>query len=56
VHKGVTSALGDPDIAAKLSEQLYQPVGNSPEEFEQYIRSENEKWSTLIKKINLQVD
>ena len=56
VHAAVTGALRDPAIAAKLSEQLYEPVGDTPEAFAAYIRAENEKWSALIKKIDLKVD
>ncbi len=56
IHAAITGALKDPAINAKLSEQLYTPVGNSPEDFGRFITSEDAKWSALIKKINLKLD
>ena len=56
IHAAITGALKDPSISAKLSDQLYTPVGNSPEDFGRFIVSEDAKWSALIKKINLKLD
>jgi tripartite-type tricarboxylate transporter receptor subunit TctC len=56
VHAATIGALKDPAISAKLSEQLYEPVGNSPAEFAKFIETENAKWSGLIKKIGLKLD
>ena len=56
VHMAVTAALKDSVNSAKLADQLYEPVGNSPEEFGAFIASENEKWSQLIQKIGLRIE
>lgn len=56
IQAAITSALNDPAINAKLSEQLYTPVGSAPENFGRFIASEDGKWLALIKKINLKLD
>lgn len=43
--KGVTSA----DVAAALTAQGYEPVGNSPAEFEKLIRNEIAMWKAVVK-------
>lgn len=43
--KGVTSA----DVAAALTVQGYEPVGNSPAEFEKLIRNEIAMWKAVVK-------
>jgi tripartite-type tricarboxylate transporter receptor subunit TctC len=43
--KGVTSA----DVAAALTAQGYEPVGNSPAEFDKLIRNEITMWKAVVK-------
>lgn len=43
--KGVTSA----DVAAALTAQGYEPVGNTPAEFEKLIRNEIAMWKAVVK-------
>jgi tripartite-type tricarboxylate transporter receptor subunit TctC len=43
--KGVTSA----DVAAALTAQGYEPVGNSPAEFDKLIRNEIAMWKAVVK-------
>lgn len=43
--KGVTSA----DVAAALTAQGYEPVGNCPAEFEKLIRNEIAMWKAVVK-------
>ncbi len=43
------------DIIMKIH-ALYEPVGNSPEEFAAFIQAENDKWGKLVKKIGLKID
>jgi len=49
-------ALRAPDVVAKLSGQGAEPVGNSPEEFTAFIRSEIAKWANLVKAANMRTD
>ena len=39
-----------------LSSQGAEPVGNSPEEFRAFIKSEIDKWSNLVKAANMKTN
>ena len=49
LHKITTTALADPAVKEKLAEQGLTTVGNSPEQFRDYIASETAKWAKVIK-------
>src|SRR6266581_3036164 len=49
LHEGVVKILADPALHEKLTEQGFEPVGGSPEEFGAYIKSEIAKWSKVIR-------
>ena len=49
LHEGVVKILADPALHEKLTEQGFEPVGNSPEEFGAYIKSEIAKWGKVIR-------
>ena len=48
--------LAQPDIAKRLVEFGIEPVGNSPEEFEAFIRSEIARWSKVARAANIKLD
>jgi len=54
LHKITTTALADPSVREKLAEQGLTTVGNSPEQFRDYIASETAKWAKVIKDAGIQ--
>ncbi|HET7779152.1 MAG TPA: tripartite tricarboxylate transporter substrate binding protein, partial [Rudaea sp.] len=52
----VVRALQQPDYRKLLVGNTIEPVGGSPEQFSQYIRSELTKWSKVIKDAGVHVD
>jgi tripartite-type tricarboxylate transporter receptor subunit TctC len=54
LHKITTTALADPAVKEKLAEQGLTTVGNSPEQFRDYIASETAKWAKVIKDAGVQ--
>jgi tripartite-type tricarboxylate transporter receptor subunit TctC len=52
----IAAALHAPDFKTRLNELGLEPVGNTPEEFDAYIRTEIQKWATVVKTANLAVD
>jgi tripartite-type tricarboxylate transporter receptor subunit TctC len=54
LNKITTSALADPAVKEKLAEQGLTTVGNSPEQFRDYIASETAKWAKVIKDAGVQ--
>ena len=49
-------ALALPDVREKLAAQGAEPVGQSPEEFRNYIRNEIDKWSRVIRESGAKVE
>jgi tripartite-type tricarboxylate transporter receptor subunit TctC len=48
--------LRQPDTAKRLGELGIEPVGNSPEEFGAFIRSEIERWTRVAKAANVKME
>ncbi len=53
LHQATIEALKDPGVREKLSSQGLNLIGNSPDEFTAYIRSEIEKWGKVAKAAKL---
>jgi tripartite-type tricarboxylate transporter receptor subunit TctC len=48
LHGAIVAALNEPDIKAKLVEQGFEVVANTPEQFEQFQRTESARWRSVI--------
>ncbi|MDB5875214.1 MAG: tctC [Ramlibacter sp.] len=55
-QKAVSAALALPDVKQKFADQGAEPRGWSPDQTGQFIRSESDKWSKVIKSANVTVD
>jgi tripartite-type tricarboxylate transporter receptor subunit TctC len=55
LHEAVVAALHSPDVTAKLDQLGAVAVGNSPEQFAAYLKSEIEKWADVVRTSNLVV-
>ena len=49
LHGDIVRILADAALHARLADQGFDPVGNSPEEFGAYIKSEILKWGKVIR-------
>jgi tripartite-type tricarboxylate transporter receptor subunit TctC len=49
LHENIVKILGDAALRQKLVDQGFDPVGDSPEEFAAYIKSEIAKWGKVIR-------
>ena len=56
IHGGVSQALGQGDVRQKLEGIGFEPVGSTPEEFAQFIRTDIARWAKLIKSANVKPD
>jgi tripartite-type tricarboxylate transporter receptor subunit TctC len=52
----LVAILKDPDILARFKQLSTEPVGNSPEEFAAFVRTELEKYARIIKAANIRLD
>ena len=49
LHAEIVRALRDPEVGKRLEADGAEAVGNSPEEFAAFIKSETEKWARVAK-------
>lgn len=56
LHSEVVKALKLPDVLERFANLGLEPVGNSPREFGDYIRSELTKWAKVVKDANIKID
>jgi len=49
LHRAVVAALNDGAVRERFTSSGADPVGNSPEEFAQLVRSEVAKWAKVVK-------
>jgi tripartite-type tricarboxylate transporter receptor subunit TctC len=48
LHDAIVAALNDPDLKSKLTEQGFEVVADTPEQFEQFLASEQARWKNVI--------
>ena len=56
INKSVNEIVADRAIEAKMIEEGADPVGGSPEKFAAFVRSEFEKWRTVVRESGASVD
>jgi tripartite-type tricarboxylate transporter receptor subunit TctC len=56
LHKEFTDALATADIRERMFNIGAEPIGNKPDEFAAYIKSESEKYARVIKASGAKVD
>jgi tripartite-type tricarboxylate transporter receptor subunit TctC len=52
----IRAVINAPDTRERFLKQGLEPAGNTPEEFDAYIRSEIEKWSKVVKQSGIKPD
>jgi tripartite-type tricarboxylate transporter receptor subunit TctC len=57
ISADVQKVVTDPAFREKfLDPQIFEPITSSPEEFAEYVRTESQKWSALIRDAKLTVE
>lgn len=56
LHAEIAKSLASPEIQAALTNEGAEAVGNKPEEFAAFIKSEIDKWSKVVKAARIQQD
>jgi len=56
LHQATVKALALPDVREKLAAQGAEAVGQTPEEFRNYIKSEIDKWGRVIRESGAKVE
>lgn len=56
LHQAITTAMHDPAIAKKFTDQGVQIKTSNPEEFGRYIRDEIAHWTPIMREANMSAD
>lgn len=56
INADIVRGLSAPDLKDRLSGQGAEPVGNTPEQFAAYIKTETAKWAKVVKESGAKVD
>ena len=56
LQKQIAGTLKSPEMKSRLAVQGATPIGNTPAEFETFIKAEMAKWERVIKSAGLKVD
>ena len=56
LHGAMVKALNDPELNKSLTEQGFEVVGNTPEQFGQFLNQELARWKTVIETGKITVD
>ena len=56
LNAALKSTLAQPEVKAKLEAQGSEVVGSTPEAFSTWLRDESEKWSRIIRELNISLD
>ena len=52
----VARVVRSPELAARMGQLGMEPVGSTPEEYDATIRTEIDKWSSLVKTANIKIE
>jgi tripartite-type tricarboxylate transporter receptor subunit TctC len=56
LQAAIAKALEQPEMQKRMSELAFVPVGDTPEQFTAFIKSENAKWAKAVKESGAKVD
>ncbi|HEY9279033.1 MAG TPA: tripartite tricarboxylate transporter substrate binding protein [Eoetvoesiella sp.] len=56
MQRDLAATLATPTVRAQLEALGAEPVGNTPQEFESFLRNEIKKWGEVIKKANIKIE
>ncbi len=56
INGALVKALQDPAVRDRLSSQGAEPVGSTPEQHDQLVRSEIARWTKIVKQVGIKLD
>jgi tripartite-type tricarboxylate transporter receptor subunit TctC len=56
LNQEIVDILKQKDVAEKLNQQGALPVGDTPEQFAAYIKTEIDKWGAVVRAANIKAD
>ncbi len=56
IHRASLEALNRPDVIARLDDLGFAPVGNQPQEFGDFMKSQVDMWGTIVRRARITAD
>ncbi|MBL8377432.1 MAG: tripartite tricarboxylate transporter substrate binding protein [Burkholderiales bacterium] len=56
LHADLVKVLAAPDMQGRIAGMGAEPIANSPDEFDKWLRGERERWAKVIRDNNLKID
>lgn len=56
LNKEFRGAIDSPDIKRRIQSMLFEPGGNSPEEFGAFIKAQSDRWGKVIREAGIKVE
>ena len=56
LNSEIVRVLAAPDFRSRIVGEAVEPIGSTPEQFADYIRTEMAKWSKVVKEANVRID
>jgi tripartite-type tricarboxylate transporter receptor subunit TctC len=56
LHAEIVSALQRPEVRERLASEAAEPVGNTPEQFQSFIKAEIARWAPVVKASGARAD
>jgi len=56
LHQDFALSLQNPEVKAKLIAAGFEPVGSTPQELDQFVRREYDKWSKFVKEAKIRFE
>ena len=56
LHGEITASLAQPAVKEQINKLGLEIVGNTPEQYATFLRSENVKWGNMVRQLKLKAD
>jgi tripartite-type tricarboxylate transporter receptor subunit TctC len=56
LNQSVNVALGQPAVSSKMVAMIVEPVGGTPEAYENFLRKEFDKWGRVVREARITVE
>lgn len=56
LHREITAVLREPVVVDRMARSGLEPIGDTPDQFARYLRSEVEKWGRLVKTAGIKAE
>ena len=56
LHRALTEAMREPEVRTRMAGFGFEPVGNTPEEFAEFLKADVARWAKVVKESGAHVD